>query len=64
LTLDSKPPSQPFATYAREETRYQLLTSAGGEALSHEVDLDIAARWRLIQALAGAAEPALDRVGQ
>jgi pyruvate-ferredoxin/flavodoxin oxidoreductase len=64
LTLDSKAPSQPFATYAREETRYQLLTSAGGEALSHEVDLDIAARWRLIQALAGAAEPALDRVGQ
>jgi hypothetical protein len=60
LTLDSKPPSQPFATYAREETRYQLLTTAGGEAVSHEVDLDIAARWRLIQAFADAATPAPD----
>jgi pyruvate-ferredoxin/flavodoxin oxidoreductase len=60
LTIDSKPPSQPFATYAREETRYQLLTTAGGEAVSHEVDLDIAARWRLIQAFADAATPAPD----
>ena len=57
LTLDSKPPSQPFVNYAREETRYQLLTTPGGESLAHEIDQDIATRWRTIRALADAAEP-------
>jgi pyruvate-ferredoxin/flavodoxin oxidoreductase len=56
LTLDSKPPSQPFVNYARAEARYQRLTLAGSEALAQDVDLDIAGRWRLIQALAGAAD--------
>ena len=56
LTLDSKPPSRTFASYAREETRYQRLTLDGSAPLLNEIDQDIAMRWRLIQALAGAAE--------
>ena len=57
LMMDSKPPSQPFADYAREETRYRLLAMADHTDLTAAVDADIAARWRVIEALAHAADP-------
>jgi pyruvate-ferredoxin/flavodoxin oxidoreductase len=56
LTMDSKPPSRPFADYAREETRYRLLTMAGHSEVTDAVEADIAARWRVIEALAHAAD--------
>jgi len=57
LMMDSKPPSRPFADYAREESRYRLLAMADHTALTAAVDADIAARWRVIEALAHAADP-------
>jgi pyruvate-ferredoxin/flavodoxin oxidoreductase len=57
LTFDSKPPSRPFLEYAKEESRYRMLIDPDHEAVAHDVDEDISARWRVIEALAHAADP-------
>jgi pyruvate-ferredoxin/flavodoxin oxidoreductase len=57
LSFDSKPPSRPFLEYAKEEGRYRMLVDPGHEAMAHDADADISARWRVIEALAHAADP-------
>jgi pyruvate-ferredoxin/flavodoxin oxidoreductase len=60
LTLDSKPPKIPFATYAYEETRYNVLKRQEPEAaatLAREAQQDIDKRWRLYEQLAGFKTP-------
>jgi pyruvate-ferredoxin/flavodoxin oxidoreductase len=60
LTLDSKPPKIPFAAYAYEETRYNVLKRQEPEAaavLAREAQQDIDKRWQLYEQLAGFKAP-------
>jgi pyruvate-ferredoxin/flavodoxin oxidoreductase len=55
LTLDSAPPSIPFADFANSETRYSILKRSDpdqSELLQSLAQSDVTARWRYYEQLA------------
>jgi len=55
LTLDSAPPSIPFADFANSETRYSILKRSDpdqAELLQSLAQSDVTARWRYYEQLA------------
>jgi len=56
LTLDSKPPTMKFSEHALKENRFRMLTKSdpeGAKALLAEADKLVAAKWDLLEKLAG-----------
>jgi pyruvate-ferredoxin/flavodoxin oxidoreductase len=54
FTLDSRPPSLPFADFASAETRFRRVNDGEALDLAAAAQQDIDARWRVYQALAEA----------